>query len=82
MRCFSHLVDYGDHSQQIHEWLASLSVIDQTDLGLGLRTYAVFEIQNSIIVAVLSLDAGSDSAVRRLQEAAVLTDDFVSVITC
>ena len=82
MRRLPHLINNRNHGQQIHKRLSTLPIIDKRDLRLRLRRNAVLEVQHGIVIAVLALDARRDFTVGRLQEAAVLPDDFVARVAC
>jgi hypothetical protein len=64
MRSLSHLVENRDHCKQIHERLATFPVVDKTDLRFRLCVDAILQVQDGIIVAILSLDPSRDLAIR------------------
>jgi hypothetical protein len=82
MGCDALFVDYRDHGQEIHEWLPPLAIIDQTDLRLFLSRYAILQVKYRIVIAVFALDARCDFAIGRLEETAVLPNDFVPSVAC
>ena len=77
MRRLPHLINNRNHRQQIHKRLPTLPIVNKRDLRLRLRRDAVLEIQHRIVIAVFALDTRCDFAVGRLEESAVLPDDFV-----
>ena len=77
MRRLPHLINNRNHRQQIHKRLPALAIINQTNLRLRLRRDTILQIQHRIVIAVFALDTRCDFAVGRLEESAVLPDDFV-----
>lgn len=51
---------YGYHGEKIHERLATSPIIDETYLCLPAQVDHVFEVQDRIVVDVLSFRAGLD----------------------
>jgi hypothetical protein len=75
------LPSYRDHGEQIHERLAASAVIDQTDLSFIPCGDRILQVQDRIVVDILSLDAGFYLAIRRLQKSTVSTEDHVSSVS-
>ena len=71
----------GYHGKKVHKRLASSSVIDQANLCLGGCTDGVLQVENRIVVTIVSLDSSFDFPVRGLQKPTVPTEDHVSGVT-
>jgi hypothetical protein len=69
------------HSQQIHKWLASFPVVDQTNLSLLSYGDAVLEIKGRVIITVSSLHARLDFAIGRLKKPTILPLDLKFGVT-
>jgi len=75
------IISNGDHSQKIHERLASPPVIYKTDLGFPLFQDHSFQIANRFVIDIFSLYPGFDFSVWRLKEAAVPTENHVFIVS-